>query len=521
MAKRKQVQVIAAIEQQPEIVRVAPYVRVSSMSDDQLHSFYVQYNYYYDLVTKKPEWQLVDIYADEGLTGTKTDKRDEFNRLIRDCRAGKIDRILVKSVSRFARNVEDCLKYIRELKTLGVAVYFEEELIDTDMMSDEMILAIRGVQAQHESMMNSRSVRWSYTKRMQSGEFVSSHAPIGYTLQKSMLMVNEETAPIVRRIFREYLDGKGIQKIAMDLNDDGLKTAENCNWTVSAVKRVLKNEKYTGNALLQKTYTTASLPFKQRKNNGEAPQYYIESSHEAIISNTDYQRVQELFQWRKEFYSNNNERQIYPLSKKLVCAACGRSFRRKVLTNGAVAWECSRHNESKELCHVPSVKEQDVYTAFITLYNRLKLRQQQVLVPMYKYLERLYVPPQDMLQEIAALNAEIGKTARTLTRMSSLFEKGILNETLYIKNRHPMEQQLASLRKQRSALQNKAAADEMREIEKLMRIVQAGPRVMTDFNVFIFENMVEKILVFEENKLAFQLVSGLILEEAIDRRKRR
>lgn len=520
MTRPKQVQIIAATERQPEIVRVAPYVRVSSMSDDQLHSFHIQYNYYYDLVTKKPEWQLVDIYADEGLTGTKTDKRDEFNRMMRDCRAGKIDRIIVKSVSRFARNVEDCLQYIRELKTFGVSAYFEEELIDTDMMSDEMILAIRGVQAQHESMITSKSVRWSYTKRMQSGEFVSSHAPIGYTLQKNMLILDEETAPIVRRIFKAYLNGKGTQKIAFELNLEGIKTAENRDWTAKAIKGVLKNEKYTGNALLQKTYTTLSLPFKEKKNNGEVPQYYIEASHEAIVSNADYQRVQELFEWRR-YYVDKKAGNIYPLSRKLKCADCGRSFRRKILTKGVVAWECNNHNISKEICPVSNVKEQDIHVAFITLYNRLKQKQQQILLPMYKYLQRLYTPQQDIRQEITSINAEIGTLAKHLTRMSALLKKGVLSETLYIKNKQPLEQRLAKLRKQRSTLQTENMNDGLKEIAKLLRVVQAGPQVMTEFNEFIFENMVEKIVVFEEDKLSFQLCGGLTLEEKINRRKRR
>lgn len=521
MTRPKQVQVIVATERQPEIVRVAPYVRVSSMSDDQLHSFHVQYNYYYDLVTKKSEWQLVDIYADEGLTGTKTDKRDEFNRMMRDCRAGKIDRIIVKSVSRFTRNVEDCLQYIRELKTLGVSVYFEEELIDTDMMSDEMILAIRGVQAQHESMITSKSVRWSYTKRMQSGEFVSSHAPIGYTLQKNMLIIDEETAPIVRRIFKEFLDGALVQKIADRLNTECIKTADGNQWTARAIRDILKNEKYTGNALLQKKYTTASLPYVKKRNKGDVPQYYIEASHEAIISNADYQRVKELFEWRKQFYTGENEGISYPLSRKIQCAECGNRFKRKTTTNGTIIWECANHNVNKTLCPVSNVKEQDIHVAFITLYNRLKKEQQQILLPMYKYLQRLYTPQQDIRQEITAINAEIGTIAKNLTRMSALLEKGVLSETLYIKNKQPLEQRLAKLRKQRSTLQTENMNDGLKEIAKLLRVVQAGPQVMTEFNAFIFENMVEKILVSKDNKLTFRLTGGLSLEEEIDRRKRR
>lgn len=517
----KQVQIINAIEQQMDIIRVAAYVRVSSMSDDQLHSFHVQYNYYFDMIHARPDWQFVDVYADEGVTGTRTDQRGEFHRLIEDCLAGKVDRVIVKSVSRFARNVVDCLEYIRKLKAMGVSVYFEEEGIDTATMSDEVILSIRSTQAQHESTVNSKSARWSYLKRMQSGEFISSHAPIGYILKKNMLIVNEKTAPIVRRIFREFLNGKGTLKIAKELNAEGIKTADNYKWSPKTVTRVLKNEKYTGNALLQKTYTTETLPFTQKKNRGEVPQYYVENSHEAIISNADYQRVQELFQWRQQFYAQKNDGIIYPLSRKIICAKCGSKFRRKVHTKGDVVWECSTHNVGKEICPVSNVKEQEVYIAFITLYNRLKQRQQQILVPMYKYLQRLYAPQQDVRKELTELNAEIGKISKKLTRMNSLFDKGVLSEILYIKNKLPIEQQLTNLRKQRRILQNEDKRSEMEEIEKLIRVVQTGPKGMIHFHAFLFENMVEKILVSEGNILVFKLVGGLELKEEIDRRKRR
>lgn len=521
MARQKQVQIINAVEQRPDIIRVAPYVRVSSMSDDQLHSFHVQYNYYYDMVTSKPGWQLVDVYADEGLTGTWADKRDDFNRLVSDCRAGKVDRVIVKSVSRFARNVEDCLKYIRELRTAGVTVYFEEEGIDTAEMPDETILAIRGVQAQHESSVISKNVRWSYQKRMQEGTFITSHAPIGYKLRNSILVIDEETAPVVRRIFADYLSGKGSLKIAHELNVQGIPTGEGRRWTATAVKGVLKNEKYTGNALLQKTYTTTILPYTQKRNRGEMPQYYVEDSHEAVISYADFQRVQELMEWRHQFYTGKNRDGIYPLARKLVCAECGSTYRRKVLTKGEVAWECIRHNMKKELCFAPNVKEQEVYIAFIMLYNRLKQKQNQILSPMYKYLERLYAPQQEAQRELAALNVEIGKISKSLTRMSSLFEKGVLGEALYIKNRKPLEQELYELRKQRRILLNQDTKSALGELERLIRIVQAGPEILTEFNAFLFENMVEKIIVPTGNKIKFKLTGGLILEEEIDRRMRR
>lgn len=252
MAAKKNVQIIHATAPLPDIVRVAPYVRVSSLSDDQLHSFHLQYSHYHSLVTNTKGWVLVDVYADEGLTGTRADKREDFKRLMRDCRAGKIDRIIVKSVSRFARNVEDCLDNIRQLKALGVSVYFEEEDIDTAHMTDEMILSIRSVQAQQESMVNSRNANWSYQERMRQGKFITYHAPIGYIRVDGKLVVDEKTAPVVRRIFEEYLSGKGQTAIAKELDEDGIQAPEGGTWNMTVIGYILKNEKYIGDALLQK-----------------------------------------------------------------------------------------------------------------------------------------------------------------------------------------------------------------------------------------------------------------------------
>ena len=199
-------------------LRVAAYTRVSSDSEDQLNSFAAQNRYYTELISSKAEWRMVDIYADEGITGTSVAKRDDFQRMMADCRRGLIDQILVKSISRFARNTKDCLQNIRELKELGVNVRFEREGIDTVNVSSELITAIYAAFAQKESESISGNMRWSYQRRMESGEFNTCKAPWGFRLDGRKLKVYEPEADIVQRIFREYLSGKNPQEIADDLN---------------------------------------------------------------------------------------------------------------------------------------------------------------------------------------------------------------------------------------------------------------------------------------------------------------
>lgn len=276
-------------------LRVAAYTRVSSDSEDQLNSFAAQNRYYTELISGKAEWRMVDIYADEGITGTSVAKRDDFQRMMEDCRRGLIDQILVKSISRFARNTKDCLQNIRELKELGVNVRFEREGIDTVNVSSELITAIYAAFAQKESESISGNMRWSYQRRMESGEFNTCKAPWGFRLDGRKLKICESEADIVQRIFREYLSGKNPQEIADDLNASCLTERV---WNYKAVDYILQNERYAGNALLQKRYTPDMLSRQQKTNHGEREMYFVPESNDAIISPEIFERAQVLRQKR-------------------------------------------------------------------------------------------------------------------------------------------------------------------------------------------------------------------------------
>jgi DNA invertase Pin-like site-specific DNA recombinase len=267
-------------------LRVAAYCRVSTDSEEQETSYEAQVTHYTEYIQKNPEWELAGIFADDGISGTNTKKRDEFNRMIDECMAGKIDMVITKSISRFARNTLDCLKYIRQLKDKNIPVFFEKENINTMDSKGEVMLTIMASLAQQESQSLSQNVKLGLQYRYQQGEIqVNCARFLGYTKDENKhLVIVPEEAEIVKRIYREYLEGASMLKIARGLEADGiLNGAGNERWHTSNINHILRNEKYIGDALLQKTYTVDFLTKKRVKNNGIVPQYYVEGSHEPII----------------------------------------------------------------------------------------------------------------------------------------------------------------------------------------------------------------------------------------------
>ena len=263
-------------------IRCAAYCRVSSDSEDQLNSFMAQTRYYSQIFEDSETEELIDIYADEGITGTREDKRSEFQRLTKDCRKGKIDRIYTKSISRFARNTRDCLKNVRELKSLGITIYFEKENIDTANMTDEMMITIMGGLAQEESTSISKNIKWSYQKRFEKGTVNVFSAPFGYKLSNGSLIINETQAQIVKEIFEMFLNGIGYQRIS-EICQNKYSSYKD-NFSYYGIRYILSNEKYIGDSKYQKTFTTNTLPYRKLPNKGELIQYYIQATHKAIIS---------------------------------------------------------------------------------------------------------------------------------------------------------------------------------------------------------------------------------------------
>ena len=297
-AQPRVIKIEAAEKPRNAQLRVAAYTRVSSDSDDQLNSFAAQNRYYAELISGKAEWRMVDIYADEGITGTSAAKREDFQRMMADCRRGLIGQILVKSISRFARNTKDCLEAVRELKELGVNVRFEREGIDTANVSSELITAIYAAFAQKESESISGNMRWSYQRRMEAGTFLPSSMAYGYKLVDRKIEIDADAALVVCRIFQWYLNGVNRIAIAKMLNEEGISSGQRKKWHSASVRYILTNEKYTGDSLWQKTYTSDTLPATRHKNTGEHEQYYAVGTHPPIIPRKTFDQVQTLMQKR-------------------------------------------------------------------------------------------------------------------------------------------------------------------------------------------------------------------------------
>ena len=340
----------------PKLIRVAAYARVSSGKDAMLHSLSAQVSYYNNLIQNHPGWIFCGIYADEAVTGTK-DSRDQFQKLLADCRAGMVDLVITKSISRFARNTVTLLQTVRELKNLGVDVYFEEQNIHSLSSDGELFLTILASYAQEESRSASENQKWRVRDKFRNG-IPWSGTILGYRYGADGYVIEPMEAETVRLIFESYLQGMGLVSIAKLLNAQSRTSRYGRPWGKSSIMRVLQNSTYTGNLLLQKTYSENHLTKRTRQNNGELPKYYIEDAHEAIIPLRQFNAVQEEIQRRaKKHYTPNTTKKQYPFTGKLVCAGCGKHYRRKVTATGPT-WICPTYNtQGKAACPSKRIPE--------------------------------------------------------------------------------------------------------------------------------------------------------------------
>jgi site-specific DNA recombinase len=326
----------------PRKMRVAAYARVSCEKDAALHSLSAQVTYYSDLIQHKHAWEYAGVYVDEAVTGTK-DARENFQRLLADCRAGKIDLILTKSISRFARNTIIFLKTVRELKELQVDVFFERENIHSISDDGELILTILAAYAEQESISTSQNCKWHYQKRFAKGELAGLNFLYGYRVVQGQLVVEPTEADIVRSIFRDYTNGIGTTEILRRLQADHVPTLMGGQWTQRRLQDVLANEKYTGDALLQKTFIADPLTKVKKVNKGEEPQYFAEATHEAIIDKETFEKARSIR--AGNFVKNkvkHQEKIMRPFTGKIRCLQCGAHYRR-IKTHAGFAWNCESY----------------------------------------------------------------------------------------------------------------------------------------------------------------------------------
>ena len=351
-----EIKIISKEIQMPKMLKVAAYARVSSGKDSMLHSLSSQVSYFSKMIQSNDSWKYVGVYSDEGMTGTKI-SRDGFTRMIRDAKNGKIDIIITKSLSRFARNTVDCLKIIREMKAIDVDIFFEEQNIHTLSANGEFLISLLAGYAQEESRQCSENTLWRVRKNFKEGKTYGGSSMLGYKLEKGKFTVVPEEADIVRRIYDLYLAGNGFCKIARILTNDGIKSYTGGRWNKTTIGEIVSNVTYTGNLHLQKTYRENHITKRTMRNKGEKPIYIVEGNHEPIISQEIFDKAQEIRIRKAEGRIGKSYAVSYPFSGLIYCGECGRLYKHKV-TKYYESWCCSTYDElGKAYCASKKIRD--------------------------------------------------------------------------------------------------------------------------------------------------------------------
>ena len=511
---RKRVGNTAAAEQRPKL-KVAAYCRVSTDSEEQASSYEVQVAHYTQFIQKNPEWELAGIYADDGITGTNTKKREEFNRMIQDCMDGNIDMIITKSISRFARNTLDCLKYIRELKEKNIPVFFEKENINTMDSKGEVLLTIMASLAQQESQSLSQNIKLGLQYRFQNGEVRVNHSRfLGYTKdEEGNLIIEPAEAEVVKRIYREYLEGASLLQIGRGLEADGILTgAGKTKWRPETLKKILQNEKYIGDALLQKTYTVDFLSKKRVKNNGIVPQYYVENSHEPIIPRELFMQVQEEMVRRanirggkggkKRVYSSK-----YALSSIVYCGQCGDIYRRVHWNNRgykSIVWRCvSRLEEKGSECTAPTINEETLQAAVVKAINELLTNKEPFLSTLQKNIATV-------------LNEENDNTTDDIDRRLEELQQQLLIQAKSKNDYEDVADEIYRLRelKQNALVENADREGKRQRIAEMTDFLNKQSRELEEYDEQLVRRLIEKVTIYEA-KLTVEFKSGIEIDEEI------
>lgn len=493
-------------------LKVAAYCRVSTDSDEQATSYEAQMEHYTNYIKKNDEWEFAGIFADDGISGTNTKKREEFNRMIEECMAGNIDMIITKSISRFARNTLDCLKYIRQLKEKNIPVFFEKENINTMDSKGEVLLTIMASLAQQESESLSKNVKLGLQFRYQNGEVQVNHNRfMGYTKDENgHLIIDSAQAEIVKRIYREYLQGASLKQIGVGLEADGILTAAgNAKWRPETIKKILQNEKYIGDALLQKTYTVDVLTKKRVKNNGIVPQYYVENDHEAIIPRDLYMQVQEEMLRRANLHSGKNRKKRvysskYALSSIVYCSKCGDIYRRIAWNNRgkhSIVWRCiSRVEHGPGCCDAPTIQESELQAAVIQAINQTLGDKDSVITALQENVETVILQEDESSAEnIEASLEELQK--ELLKRANSKKDYNSIADEIY---------RLRDL-KQNALVESAEGEGLKKRIAEMREFLDSQPTEVLEYDEQLVRRLVEKVTVYDE-RFEVEFKSGMTVD---------
>ena len=491
-------------------LRVAAYCRVSTDTEDQLNSYKSQVEYYTELIKSKPEWSLAGIYADEAITGTQVKKREDFQRLINDCMNGDVDMVITKSISRFARNTLDTLKYVRMLKDKGVAVFFEEENINTLTMDGELLLVILSSVAQQEVENISANVKKGLKMKMQRGELVGFQGCLGYDYNPAdkTITINEEEAAVVRYIFQRYTEGAGGSVIAKELENLGYKTKRGSpKWADSTVIGIIKNEKYKGDILLGKTFTVDPISKRRLYNFGEEDQFYIREHHEPIISEEVFEAAQEILRRRAKPRSLNVDGKREKFSRKyafscmIECGFCGgtltrRSWHSSSQYNKAI-WQCVvSTKKGKKFCpESKGVDERTIERAFVESYRLLCQNNKDVLDEFMKRTEEA-LSESNAGKRLAKAEKDIHALEVKKNKLVDMRLEDTIDKETYDRKYLDLSSQIEQLQKECESLQDAAETEStMRKRVATFRQTLEQNEVLDTFDRHIFESIVEKVIV--------------------------
>ena len=505
---RKRIGNSAKAEELPKL-RVAAYCRVSTDSEEQATSYEAQIEHYTNYIKSNPEWELAGIFADEGITGTNTKKREEFNRMIEECMQGKIDMVITKSISRFARNTLDCLKYIRQLKDKNIPVYFEKENINTMDSKGEILLTIMASLAQQESQSLSQNVKLGIQYRYQQGKIHINHNRfLGYTKDKDgNLVIVPEEAEIVKRIYREYLEGSSMLQIARGLEADGILTgAGNPRWHTSTINKILRNEKYIGDALLQKTYTVDFLSKKRVVNNGIVPQYYVENSHEAIIPREIFMQVQEeLVRRSRGHIATSGKRRVFSashaFSQIVFCGDCGEIYRRVHWNNRgkkSIVWRCVSKLENTGLsCHSRTVSEEMLCQAIVDGINRLLGQKDGLLTTLNENIKTVIIETNN--SAIEEIDKQLEELQKDLLRLANSKE-----------DYNDIADEIYRLREERHKILAEEAGKKgsKQRLEEMEQFLNEQSCELKEYDEQLVRKLIEKITVYDD-RIDIEFRSGI------------
>ncbi len=488
------------------IKRVCAYARVSTDLEEQQTSYASQIKHYSEQIKSNPNYEFVGIYADEGISGTQVKHRTEFMRMIDDAKNDKIDMIITKSISRFARNVVDTLKYVRLLREHNVDVYFEKENIHTLDLDSEMFLTFYSAFAQAESESISQNVKIGLKAKMKRGELVGNCCCYGYKRgkEKGTLEIVEEQAEVVRDIFNWYISGLGYKCIAKKLNDLGIPTLKNKKWLGTTIQHIIMNEKYVGDLLNQKSYSVDPLTHKTIKNYGEKEKYYVKNHHEPIISRDTWNLAQEILKERNskgDYGPNSVHAMHYPLSKKIVCGLCGYNFVRRMRSRKytRIYWKCFRRTEHQD-CNAISLREEYLEEMFIEIYNSIVKNKHKTKEKLLNAIKET-ITDNDYKKQIDKLKKEQDILQNRLSNLIDMKLDNFANKEAYIVKEKEISERLKSIDKEIQNYEsldkeNKSLSKKLKEIEEIL----AEDETITEFDRETFENIVGRIVVGEKDE---------------------